>query len=236
MTELALHPNPRSYAGTRWSLWRRWVAANALAELIGLGGSLLAGFALLSIVDEESVGGLLLLAAVAIVLGTFFEGVLVGLFQWRVLRDPLPGLARRSWVRATAAGAAIAWILGMLPSTILSLTMDASGAPASEAPVEPGAALVLLLAAGMGLVLGAILAAPQWLVLRRHVRRASWWAPANMLAWMVGMAVIFAGTLLIPAGPLPAWVIAVLLGCVVLAGISVGAIHGWFLVRLLPPG
>jgi hypothetical protein len=157
----------------------------------------------------------------------------VGLFQWRVLRDALPGLPRADWVKATALGAGIAWTLGLLPSTVISMMETQSADPAPMQ--EPSTAVVLLLAAGMGMALGAVLAAPQWIVLRRYVRRAGWWVPANMLAWALGMALIFAGTSFIPGGPIPAWVIGVLLGCVLLGGVSVGAVHGWFLVRLMLP-
>lgn len=232
MIDLAIQPHPPTAAAWDWQFWRRWVAANALAELIGLGGSLLIGLALFALLGEGSIGAVIGLVIAAILLGALVEGVLVGWFQWRVLRDALPGLPRGAWVKATALGAGIAWTLGMLPSTILSLGADAIVAESSPPP-EPSTAVVLLLAAGMGLALGAALAAPQWIVLRRFVRRAGGWIPANMLAWALGMALIFAGTGCIPNGTLPAWVIAVLLGVVLLAGISVGAVHGLWLVKTL---
>ncbi len=47
------------------------------------------------------------------------------------------------------------------------------------------------------------------------------------------MALIFVSTTLIPNEPVPAWVIAVLLGCVLVAGTAVGAIHGLALVWLV---
>jgi hypothetical protein len=51
----------------------------------------------------------------------------------------------------------------------------------------------MLLAAGLGALGGVVLAFPQWLTLRRIVRGASIWIPANMLAWLVGMPIIFSG-------------------------------------------
>jgi NhaP-type Na+/H+ or K+/H+ antiporter len=93
--------------------------------------------------------------------------------------------------------------------------------------------MVYTLAAGMGLVLGAILGLPQWLALRRYVPHAGWWVPANALAWMLGMVVIFIGTSLIPASGF-SWQIAILLLMfVVAAGAVVGAVHGWCLIWLL---
>lgn len=38
---------------------------------------------------------------------TILEGGILGLFQWRVLRLPLPELSWRTWVIATAAGALV---------------------------------------------------------------------------------------------------------------------------------
>src|SRR5574341_859707 len=232
MADLAMQPHTPTAASWDWRLWRRWVAANALAELIGLGGSLLVGLGLFALLGDASTGAVLALLIAAILLGTFFEGVLVGLLQWRVLRDALPHLPRADWIKATALGAGIAWTLGMLPSTIFSLMEPPSTADAAPMQ-EPSAAVVLLLAAARGMALVAILAAPQWWTLRRHVRRAGWWIPANMLAWALGMALIFAGTSFIPGGPIPAWVILALLGFVLLAGISVGAVHGLWLVWLV---
>jgi hypothetical protein len=199
--------------------------------LIGLGGSALVLIGLIALVDENTVGGVLLMAAGSIFLGTVLEGVMVGLLQWRVLRDALPALPRRSWVTATALGALIAWLLGMIPSTIMSLAASdaASAAPASEPPQW----LVYVLAAGMGFVLGPVLATPQWVVLRRYVRRAGWWILANALAWALGMAILFVGTSAIPEGPIPPAVIALLVLCVFGAGAAVGAMHGLFLIRLV---
>ena len=51
-------------------------------------------------------------------------------------RQRLASLRRRTWVLATAAGAGLAWLLGMVPSTIMALRPgDAGAAP----PSEPGA-------------------------------------------------------------------------------------------------
>ena len=93
--------------------------------------------------------------------------------------------------------------------------------------------VVYALAAGMGLVLGPILGVPQWLALRRYVPNAGWWVPANALAWMLGMVVIFIGTSFIPASGFTWQIAMLLLLFVVAAGAVVGAVHGWFLIWLL---
>lgn len=142
---------------------------------------------------------------------------------------PLQGLRWRAWAVATALGACVAWTLGMIPSTLL---YTGSGS------VEPGPGgmsdqPIYALAAGMGLVLGPLLGVPQWLVLRRHLSRAGWWVPANALAWMLGMVVIFVGTGFIPVQGITLPAALVLLLFVVAAGAVVGAGHGLVLIWLL---
>jgi hypothetical protein len=138
----------------------------------------------------------LLTAFLAIVLGAIVEGGIVGYAQWQALHPFLPDVPRVSWIRATMAGAGVAWVLGMVPSTVMSLREASAGGPSSggNAPPEMEGPIVYLLAALMGLLLGPILGAFQWKVLRRHIDNALLWLPANGLAWALGMAAIFLGT------------------------------------------
>ena len=123
----------------------------------------------------------------------------------------------------------IAYVLGYLPSTLMDMGASASQ---SAAPVEPPQWIVLLLAAGMGAVGGAVLSFAQWLVLRGKVKRAGLWIPANMLAWTFGMPVIFWGIDLAFKMPEIWQSVLVMAGILFLAGAIVGAIEGWFLVRM----
>lgn len=214
-----------------WRVWRQWVAANSLAELVGLGGSALVGVAIIQIAGETAVATLFLALAMILV-GTFLEGMMVGWLQWRVLQRPFPTMSRVSWVRATAVGAAIAWTLGMLPSTMMSLTAETASAP----PPEINDTMVYGLAAVMGLLLGPILAIPQWTVLRHHVQHAGWWIPANSLAWACGMVVVFMGTSAIPPEGIHRGTAVILLMALAAAGAVVGAIHGLALVWFLRSG
>ena len=212
--------------------WLRWVLANALSEALGLGAVLLVGFGVLG----PRLAGLsgawpAMLGLVAGVLLGVFEGIVVGAAQGSVLRRRLPGLALRRWIVATVIGATIAWGLGMLPSTLLS-----ANAGGSEAATEMPEALVYVLAAGMGLVAGVILALAQWLVLRSlrsPVRRAGLWLPANALAWLCGMPLVFLGMGAIPAGASVLQAVPIVVAAVSAAGAIVGAIHGLVLVRVL---
>lgn len=205
------------------ALWRRWVGANALAETLGLGSTALLGLALATTAPP------LLFALGMIAAGTLLEGVLVGALQWWVLRDPLPRLPARAWMGATTLGAGVAWTLGMIPSTLLAGAVD----PGANAAV-PSDLQMYLLAALMGLVLGPILGAPQWWVLRRHVARAVWWIPANALAWAAGMVIVFAGVGMVPEEEPGLAIVLLVLATLAVAGAVVGAIHGAVLVRLLP--
>lgn len=216
-----------------WTLWGRWVLVNALAEMIGLGlSALLTASVFLQF--EEQLG--VWLGALVIVLGsTILEGTAVGLGQWLVLRSVLPWLKARTWWLATSAGAFVAWVLGMIPSTVMNTTADAGNAPAPEMSDW----LVFGMAALMGLVLGPVLGLPQWLVLRRRVAGAGWWVVANAVAWAAGMALIFFVVALVPAGDLTPATVVIILGGLALAGAVVGAIHGialvWLLVRRRRP-
>jgi len=210
-------------------LWTRWTLANALGEMFGLGLTfVITGLFFSSMGEATTIAGILLSFLVAVASGAV-EATFVGLAQWWAMRPRFPSIGRFEWWRGTFIGALVAYVLGYLPSTIMSLTAEnGSGAPAAE----PAQWIVLLLAAGMGAVGGAVLSFAQWLVLRKKVDRARIWIPANMLAWAFGMPLIFWG--IDQAFKLTAVWQAVLLMAVTLfvAGAVVGGIHGLFLVRL----
>jgi hypothetical protein len=212
---------------TARALWGPWVLANAIGELIGLGGTAVLAFVLVGSFESSESPAALAIAACMVAAGAF-EGTVVGTAQWIVLRRPLPEMRAGVWVAATVTGALVAWAAGMLPSTAAEM----SGAEAGPPPVTSDA-LVYSLAAVMGLVLGAVLALPQWLALRRHVRRAALWIPANSVAWLVGMPIVFYGVSLVANGPADAN--AVFSGALTLlcAGAAAGAVHGAVLIRLI---
>ncbi|SRR6266516_2460868 len=177
----------REWTGWNWSLWYRWVLANAVGEGIGLGLTLTMGFVLFS--GAEKTLGPLAVAGFAILAGTGIEGTFVGTAQWSVLRHPFPKLSWQRWALVTALGAFVAWVLGMIPSTFF-LTRAHSGAASS---VQMNAFVIYGLAALMGFVLGPVLGVPQWLALRHYVQNAGWWVLANAVAWALGLTVVFIG-------------------------------------------
>lgn len=211
--------------------WLRWALANALGEAVGLSAVLLVGFGVLGSAVEGLPGAWPFVASLAagIVLGVF-EGIVVGAAQGIVLRRRLPELLLRSWIMATVIGAMVAWGLGMLPSTLM-----AGGAGEAQAAAEMPEWFTYVMAAGMGLVAGVVLAFVQWTVLRTAsgVRRAWLWLPANSLAWLVGMPVVFLGMGSIPAGASVAQAVPIVVAATTAAGAVVGAIHGAILVKVL---
>jgi hypothetical protein len=213
--------------GTR--IWLAWVAANAAGELVGLGAvGALGGVAMVALGASAPP---VLQAAVLIALGGV-DGAVVGLAQHSVLRHALPSMARRRWVVATIAGALVAWVLGMIPSTVMQLATEASASTSGAPAEEPPMVLVMLLAAGLGAIAGPVLAYAQYFELRRHVRGALLWLPAHAAAWALAMPVIFLAAGAMPeTGPDAGWV-ATALAALAGAGAIVGGVHGLALVRL----
>jgi hypothetical protein len=90
----------------------RWVLVVTLGEAVGFTVPAAVGIA----VTSASWGPVVTL--VAMVLGGSVEGAILGtaqadcLYRWGVLP------VRRWWIVATSLGAAVAWSLGMLPSTL----------------------------------------------------------------------------------------------------------------------
>ncbi len=198
---------------------------------MGLGGAFIIGFVAVSLWGEPTdTASTLLMAALAILLGAL-EGAIVGLTQGWVLKRRLSTIAVGRWVLATAIGAFLAWTLGMLPSTIMSLSPDNSTAPPPEIPDYVN----YLMAIGLGAVAGPILAFAQWLALRRLAARAWLWIPVNAAAWMVGMPIIFVGPGIIQEDTPVLTIGLIILVIVALDGAAVGAIHGYALIRFLLP-
>jgi hypothetical protein len=110
---------------------------------------------------------------VALVLAGSVEGALLGtaqadcLYRWGVL--PI----RRWWIVATSVAAAVAWSLGMLPSTLGGLRWSI------ETAVLVGIGALMLLTS---------IPLAQYIVLRDRLRRAALWIPINMVAWLVGIS------------------------------------------------
>jgi hypothetical protein len=212
------------------NLWWRWMVANAFGELLGLGTTFaVIAFASSRLENQSSVGIVLASFLFAVASGAI-EATLVGLAQWWAMHLWFPTITRYAWWLATLAGALVAYVLGYLPSTLMSLGEQATQ---NQAPMtEPPQWITLLLAAGLGLAGGAVLSFAQWLAMRRQVERAGWWILANMLAWSAGMPIIFWGIDAAQKGQPLLQAVLLLAGVLFLTGAVVGVIHGAFLIRL----
>lgn len=211
------------------TLWLRWVGANAVGESVGLGFAFVVGLAATALMGGES-GFIATLAFAALIIGLgTLEGVILGWMQQSAMHKWLPYISRSAWIGATALGACIAWCLGMIPSTFMDFAAEAGSTP----PPDISEFTIYALAAMMGMVLGPLLGVPQWLVLRKWISGAWWWIPANALAWMVGMPVVFAGASSFPEGAIGINMLLPVLVTLALAGAVVGAIHGMVLVWLV---
>lgn len=159
-------------------------------------------------------------ALAVVVAGGLVEGTALGLAQWGVLSSRLPGLRRGAYVGATVLVAGLGWAAASAPAVLSS---DDSGA-------SPPLALVLLGAAGIGLVMGPVLGGAQALALRRAARAPSRWVLVNALAWPPTMVVIFLGA----TAPSESWSTAsvVVLGAV--TGAAAGAVLGLVTGPMLP--
>jgi hypothetical protein len=210
-------------------LWARWTFANALSEMVGLGLTFLITGLVFSRLDGLGTLTSILLSFVFAVASGAVEATFVGLAQWWAMRPWFPSIGRFAWWRGTMIGALIAYVLGYLPSTIMSIREAAGSSPPAA---EPPQWVVLLLAAGMGAVGGVVLSFAQWLVMRKHIKGAGLWIPANMLAWTFGMPVIFWG-IDMAFKMSEIWQSVLLMAAILfLSGAIVGGIHGLFLVRL----
>lgn len=206
---------------------RRWILANGIGELLGLGLGGLAGLPLQLWLESALPTVAAALAGAVVFAGV--EGAIVGGLQWRVLRERAPRIGARAWVGTTMLGGLIAWLAVSLP---FALMRDEAAGTADAAAAEPPLVLQLALMALAGLAAGPVLGGAQALALRRVTERPWSWVWANALAWAVGLPVIQLAAGGMPAGTPPALVVTVAAIALFAAGCVVGAIHGPTMLRL----
>jgi Ca2+-transporting ATPase len=196
-------------------LWQRWVVATTLGELAGF----LIPVAVVAAGADDAARPLRL---VLLVLGGAGEGALLGWAQTRVLGPLLPGLSTTTWTIRTAAAAALAWAIGIGPSTFGD-AFDRWSLGVQLAIAVPAAPLLLL---SVGLA--------QWTALRRVLPGSAGWIGWTAVGWLVGLAVFMA-----VATPLwhPGQDVLLTAAIAVLGGVlmasAMAMVTGWGLVRLL---
>jgi uncharacterized membrane protein YGL010W len=209
--------------------WLRWTINCALGELLGIGAAGLIALMVFKLLGEPHTTASKLLVLACMMCAGLIEGAVLGYMQWRILRHKLPELPRSNWMQYTMLIAVLGWMLGMLPS--LFFMDNAPAESSSAAPALPGS-LFAALSVGMGLLLGALFGLFQWFELKYYVHHSKQWILANALGWGAGIGWIyfFAG---LPEEHTPLLETLFYGACGgILAGLSVGAITGAFLVRL----
>jgi hypothetical protein len=151
------HPLHRLRDCSRWKLWEAWILTTAMGEVLGLGIIVWASTATQTY-QQYPEGAFLLIGAL--------EGLILGCCQWLALQRYVHHIT--GWIVATTIGAIVAWMGGSLVSLLMAVSYAWRSDGASLKAFYEG---ILLLGASLGTVLGYA----QWIVLRTHVRRASWW-------------------------------------------------------------
>jgi hypothetical protein len=209
-------------------LWGAWTVSCAAGELIGLAAA--AGIA--AVVNRtvgEPVGWAALLAALAATaLAGVVEGSSIAWFQWRILRRRWPRLPFGPWLYATVGVALLAWALGTGASLLA-----ATGSSDQQGP-EPPLGVIALVSAAFGMLAGTLFGGAQWLVLRRRVDRAARWIVGNAIGWAIALPWISVAAALPSERTAAAWIVTLGAGAGIVAGLSVGAITGVFLLRMQP--
>lgn len=156
--ESLLMPAGSKYVG--WRLWLWWMLTSSVGWVLGLAAGLAVGFAL---------GGTVSAIASQSAFGAVL-GASIGMLQWVVLRRQISGAGW--WVLATAVGMGVGFAL------IRAVTLQTSA-------VLGGGPLYGLVNGGL---VGTLVGAMQWLVVRSQISRAGWWVLASALGAGVGLA------------------------------------------------
>lgn len=211
MTSAALSTSAES---RRSAEWRAWFKTVTVAEFVGFGAPVVAGA-----VTTDAPAAVTYLS---LVLAGAIEGTILGFGQASVLAHVVTGFSRRSWVAATAVGAALAWTTALTPSLFSDQLTDASNV--LRALVIGSVATVAVLSIG----------AAQWLVLRRTTKRATEWIFASSIGWCVGlMAFAVTAMPLWREGQSTSVIVAIgLFGGLVMAA-TMAAVTGSFMVRIV---
>jgi hypothetical protein len=186
----------RKVARNEFGLWLGWTLATGLGMLVGL----LTFIPLLPILD----------LGVARVVIPLWAGILVGAFQWLVLRGYLTHSI--DWILNGGIGWALGYGLGLI---IIQALRDFAW----------GAFLGYI-------IFGLIIAVLQWPVLRREIPNALPWILASIIGWALGayLSQIVLGLFVTGDAIEPVWSTTIIAGT---TGLIAGAITGLVLVWIV---
>jgi len=213
------------------ALWRKWTIHCALGELLGIGCAGGIAFFVSSITQDTLDLKIKILVLLAMMFAGFLEGAILGFFQWKVLVKKFETIPRREWMYYTILVGILGWFLGMLPS-LFFMPSDTIEIEKSSAMSFDDSIIFLALSCGTGLVLGSIFGLFQWLSLRKYSEKAYKWIIANALGWGLGLGWIYIFASIPAENSSLQLVIFVGICGGILAGISVGAVTGFILIKL----
>jgi hypothetical protein len=210
-----------TYGGTPswwdWRLFGLWVLVNGAAFLVipvvAILLEWLASAATHDLVFHRRTLAVLIIAAV----GAGTQGVILGRWQWRLLRRRVPGLRRRRWVMATLVPAFFVWLAVISPAAVDIL------ARGGDTLAAFGNGIV------QALVLGPLIGLSQATALRGHSSRWAWWLAANVVTYLSGAGLYEFGSWLQHALSLPGRIPAFF-------PLVAIAIHGAFMLWVTAPG
>jgi hypothetical protein len=159
------------YEKPRWPFYLGWVVLNLIAVVAaGLISLALVTLITQMVGDTLQVDGQSRITEDFLFMYVLFPviGLLVGFLQYLLLRRYLPRML--GWIPATFLGWLMPFVTGFFILSVLGMQND-----------------TVSLMLGLWLI-GAMVALPQWLVLRQRVRHAFWWILAGGLGWgLVGL-------------------------------------------------
>lgn len=212
-------------------LWFKWTFNCAIGELLGIACAGAIAFLVNMLIGEPHTFGSKLVVLLAMMFAGLIEGTILGLFQWKVLVTKFQNLPQREWIFYTVLVAVLGWFLGMLPSLIF-IPPESPNLEVDPFLDFSDPFVFTFLSVSAGLLLGAIFGLFQWFSLRKYTPKAYKWIVANALGWGMGLGWIY----LFASFPTDqsTLIFNILMGLVggVLAGFSVGAITGLFLLKI----
>lgn len=208
---------------------KRWILACASGEFIGIVLAVSIAVAVNRWLGEPGTPGekfhmlLLMLSAGAL------EGFILGIFQWRILREKFSLMPAWQWIGSTVAVAMLGWLMGMIP-VLYFMGQNAQPGVTYE---EPALILVIVGALALGMIFGAIFGIVQWLVFQRYAKDSVQWVTGNSLGWGIVMVLIFlAGAL--PGESTPYWMtVAGSLAGGAIGALSLGVLTGIYLKKII---
>ncbi len=197
-------------------LFGMWILVNSVAFLVipvvAILLERLASAATHDLFDDRRTLAVLIIAAV----GAGTQGVILGRWQWRLLRRRMPELRRGRWVMATLVPAFAVWLAVISPAAVDIL------ARGGDTLAAFGNGIV------QALVLGPLIGLSQATALRTHTARWAWWLAAHVVTYLSGAALYELGSWLQQALALPGRVPAFF-------PLVAIAIHGAFMLWVTAP-